>query len=94
MFCKRNDGVKGHLHTDDKPPVPAGLGTAHRQYPPIEAHIYQRSHGRIQTGNTCNRRYGLTVRFIITPLFRFPFATQGRTRKAVFFFPVSDKSLQ
>ena len=47
MFCKRNDGVKGHLHTDDKPPVPAGLGTAHRQYPPIEAHIYQRSHGRI-----------------------------------------------
>ncbi len=41
MFCKRNDGVKGHLHTDDKPPVPAGLGTAHRQYPPIEAHIYQ-----------------------------------------------------
>lgn len=40
----------------------------------------------LQTGNTCNRRYGLTVRFIITPLFRFPFATQGRTRKAVFFF--------
>ena len=114
MFCKRNDGVKGHLHTDDKPPVPAGLGTAHRQYPPIEAHIYQRSHGRIlitdgadicHTGASlkdlgkkifafCNRRYGLTVRFIITPLFRFPFATQGRTRKAVFFFPVSDKSLQ
>ena len=47
MFCKRNDGVTGHLNKAERMTITAGLGTAHRQYPPIEAHIYQRSHGRI-----------------------------------------------